>query len=813
MVGENQTSLNQISDMFKNYLKTAWRNLKKNKITSFINLFGLSVGMTAAVFIFLWVQNEISYNDYHPGKENVYRVTNSIQISSNEAWVWENSPMLLAETAQREIPSLQKTARAVINAWGGPVFNINNKLFSEKTSAYIDDSWFDMFHYDFAYGNAASFAKNPYGIILTESKAKKYFGNTNAVGKLIKADTINYTVEAVIKDNPSNSSFRFDILIQMRGYLLNPQKFKNDKSWNNFGYITFLQLRPGTNQATVAKQVNSIIDNNRSNHNDKVSLQPLTAMYFEDDLQSSDMPHGNKKVVYIFTLLGVLLLIIASINYVNLTTAKASLRAKEVSIKKIVGANRSSLIVQFIAESVCISLIALLITLAVIQLCLPLFNAITEEHFKLPLTSVVMWKILGGTLLFTALLNGIYPATLLSSFKPLNVFRGKSFLRIQDGSIRKGLVVFQFTLSVILIVGAIVIYSQLKFIQTENPGYNIAQVMSLQIPWQTYSRMDDTAAKFFFDNIKHDLQLQSSIADGCVGGDEIVNVGSMSSGNADWDGRDTSFNPSIARLETDAHFQKMFQLQMVQGHWFRPGNGDEHNYILNETAAKEFNMYKPLIGQRFTWGGDTGKVIGVVKDFHYKSLHEKIGPMVLLYGGGTGSYVFTKAYPGNIPAAINAARSVWKKYVPGKPFAYNFLDDSFNTLYKTDIKTSRLILIFSLIAIIISALGLFGLATFSAEQRVKEIGIRKVLGASVQQITMLISKEFIMLVLMAIIIAVPVSWYAMNKWLMSFAYRINLSYTIFVAAGFIAVLIAVMSVSAQAIKAAVRNPSESLRME
>jgi hypothetical protein len=362
-------------------------------------------------------------------------------------------------------------------------------------------------------------------------------------------------------------------------------------------------------------------------------------------------------------------------------------------------------------------------------------------------------------------------------------------------------------------VGTIVIYSQLKFIQTENPGYNVAQVMSLQIPWQTYGKMDDTTAKFFFDNIKHDLQLQSSIADVCIGSSEIVNVGGISSGNADWDGRDTSFNPSIARLSADEHFQKMFQLQMVQGHWFGPDNQDAHNYILNETAVKEFNMHTPLIGQRFTWGGDTGKVIGVVKDFHYKSLHEKIGPMVLFNSSGTGSYVFAKTYPGNIPAAIKAARTVWEKYIPGQPFTYNFLDDSFNTLYKTDIKTSRLIFIFSVIAVIISALGLFGLATFSAEQRVKEIGIRKVLGASVQQITMLISKEFVMLVLTAIVIAVPVAWYAMNKWLQGFAYRIDLSYSIFIAAGFIAVLIAVISVSVQAIKAAVANPVESLRTE
>jgi len=424
-----------------------------------------------------------------------------------------------------------------------------------------------------------------------------------------------------------------------------------------------------------------------------------------------------------------------------------------------------------------------------------------------------MWQILGGTLLFTTILNGIYPAALLSSFKPLNVFRGRTLLKVRDGSIRKGLVVFQFTLSVILIVGTIVIYSQLKFIQSQNPGYNVSQVMSLQVPWKALSKFNDTVQAAFFENIKHDLQSQSSIAAVCTANSEIVNVDGMSSGNADWDGRDTTFNPSIARLSADAGFQKMFQLQMKVGHWFLPGNADEHNYILNETAVAMFNMHKPVVGQRFTWGGDTGKVIGIVKDFHYKSLHDKIGPMVLFNNGGSSSYIFAKTYPDNIPAAIQAAQKVWGRYIPDQPFTYSFLDDSFNTLYKTDIKTSKLILIFSIIAVIISALGLFGLATFSADQRIKEIGIRKVLGASVQQITTLISKDFIMLVLVAIVIAVPIAWYVMNTWLQGFAYRVNLTAGIFMGAGLIAIIIAVISVSTQAIKAAVANPVNSLRSE
>lgn len=799
--------------MIRNYFKTALRNFWKNKATGFINLFGLSIGMTAAVFIFLWVQNEISFDNYQPGKENIYRVTNSIQVSNNEAWVWESSPMLLAESAVKEIPEVQKSSRVIINSWGEPVLNVDHKLFTEKTSAYIDKNWFNMFHYDFAAGNAIAFAKDPFSIILTESKAKKYFGDANAVGQIIRVDTINYTVQGVIKDNPINSSFQFDVLMQMDGRLLNPQTYKNDKSWNNFGYTTFLQLQPGANTSLIATKINSIIDKNRTNHNDKVSLQSLTGMYFENDLQSSDMPHGNQKTTYIFSLLGLLLLITACINYVNLTTAKASLRAKEVSVRKIVGAERSSLFMQFMAESLTVSLLALVVTIILIQVCLPAFNTITEKHFELPLTSISMWQILLGTLLFSTILNGIYPAAMLSSFKPLNVFRGKSVLKIKDGSVRKGLVVFQFALSMVLIVGAIVIYKQLQYVQTANPGYNVAQVMSLQIPYEAYADLDDEAKNRFFENFKHELQSQGSIASVCTGSSEIVNVDGMSSGNADWDGRDTTYNPSIARFAADADFQKMFQVKIAQGRWFKSGNEDEHNYILNETAAREFNMHKPIIGQRFTWGGDTGQVIGIVKDFHYKSMHDKIGPMVLMSSNGRGSYIFAKTVPANIPKAINVAESVWAKYVPNQPFNYHFLDDSFNTLYKSDIKTSQLIFVFSLIAIIISALGLFGLAAFTAEQRTKEIGIRKVLGASVQQITTLLSKDFVMLVIIAIVIASPIAWWAMNKWLQDFAYRIDLSAWIFLSAGCLAILIAIISVSVQAIKAAIANPANSLRTE
>lgn len=799
--------------MLLSFFKVSFRNLWKPRSTSIINLLGLSIGMTAAVFILLWVANEFSYDNYHQDKDNIYRITHAIQISKEESWNWENSPMLLADFAKNEIPEIHKATRLVPNNWEGKVFSVKNRLFSEKTSAFVDPNWFDVFTYDFIEGHPADFSQNPYSIIITASKARKYFGNSPALGQVIQLDTVNYQVTGVIKDIPVNSSFQFDLLLQMGSRLANPHTYNNDKTWNNFGYITFIATDPGTQLKNLTAKLNTIIKKNRTTDNDKISLQPLSQMYFEEDLQHSSLPHGSRNTARIFSVLAVLLLLTACINYVNITTAKASLRAKEVSIRKITGAKRRDLFFQFITESFCISLLAILVTFTLIHVCLPVFNNITEKQFELPPDSKILWQVLTGTLVFAALFNGIYPAIMLSSFKPLNVFRGRGILKMQDGMIRKGLVVFQFSLSVVLIVGTLVIFRQLSFIQHTNPGYSVAQVVSMEIPYSSYSKLNDQGRESFFANIKNELRSKSAIASVCSGGSPIVMVSSFSSGNADWDGHDTTYNPTIAMLSVDEDFQQMFQVSMQSGKWFQSNQADENNYILNETAVSALHLARPILGQRFTWGGDTGRVIGIVKDFHFKSMHEKIGPMVLTYNRGNDAFLFIKTHPGHTAQAIEAAGKVWTGFMPNEPFEYTFLEDSFNSIYKSDIKTSRLILIFSVIAIIISALGLFGLAAFTAEQRTKEIGIRKVLGASIQQITTLLSKDFLKLVMVSILVGSPLAWLAMNRWLQDFAYRINLSAWIFLVAGAVAFLIAFVAVSFQSIKAAMANPAKSLNTE
>ncbi len=790
--------------MFRNYLKTAWRTIRKNRVTSFINIGGLAVGMTAAVLILLWVQSETSF-DSNKGRENIYRLTTRIPSTG---WVWETTPLLLADAIKTEIPQIEKVSR--LNTMAQPVFNINGTSFYAKHCAYVDNDWFDIFQYDFKEGSAEGFNENPFSLIITASEAKKYFGDKPAVGQVIHVDTADYKVRAVVADAPVNSSFQYTVFMPISAMLTNPQTRENDQDWGNDNYVTFIKTAAGSDPDKLARAI-SAVRKNRSGGDGSVfnSLIALKDMHFESDTQGSIFPHGNRNTVYIFSFLGFLLLLVACINYVNLATARASLRAKEVSIRKISGAGALHLFLQFMIESVLICLVAMAATVFLVQLCLPVFNELTQQNFILPVTSPGLWQVLGITLLVALLLNSVYPALLLSSFKPLNVFRGRHVLRIKEGAFRKGLVVLQFVISVILIAGTIVLYSQLHFVQKNNPGYNRAQTLSFALPFN----MERDKREGLVKTIKQDLLSQSGIQGVGVSNQPVINIGSMCSSCADWQGRDTSLNPKISQLSADADFFKTMQLQMKEGNWFEEGNTGQKKFILNETAVKELNFPQPAIGQRLIFKGDTGQVIGVVKDFHYKSLHEKIGPLIAFNNPSWQNFLVVRIAASNSAPVISAIEKTWKKYIPANPLEYTFLDETFNRLYRSDQQTSFLMMVFAVIAIVISALGLFSLAAFAAEQRTREIGIRKVLGCTVAGITSLLSRDFIKLVGIAILIASPIAWWLLNEWLQGFAYRISISWWMFALAGLLAVGIALFTVSFQAIKAALANPVKSLRSE
>ena len=413
--------------MIKNYFKIAWRNLVKNKVISSINIVGLATGMTAAVLILIWVQNEMNFDNYHPQAESIYRLTTKVDKGN---WIWESTPLLLAEAAKKEIPEIERTAR--LNDYNSPVFSINGNLVYEKKCAYVDGDWFNIFQYDFIEGNATSFGEDLYSVILTASEAKKYFGKSEALNATINIDHKDYLVKGVIADAPSNSSFQYNAFIPLAALLTNKELKENDEKWGNANYITFVELRPEAYPSVIGKKITAVLQKNSGDKEMYISLISLKDMHFESELQSSSFVHGNKTTVYVFSALAFLLLLVACINYVNLTTAKATMRAKEVSIRKMNGANRKHLFYQFIIESILVSALSLAVTLLLIQLSLPVFNTLTGKLFLLPLTSISIWRIIGITLFTTLLLNSIYPAILLSSFKPLNVFRGFTVLKVKD---------------------------------------------------------------------------------------------------------------------------------------------------------------------------------------------------------------------------------------------------------------------------------------------------------------------------------------------------------------------------------------------
>jgi ABC-type antimicrobial peptide transport system permease subunit len=691
----------------------------------------------------------------------------------------------------------------------GPVFTVNNQAFRNDESAWIDPSWLHFFKYNFIAGTAAAFAANPFSVVITASTAKKYFGQTDPTSKLIRVDTVNYTIAGIVADNPSNSSFQFSILLNIEGLKANANARKNFLSWNNYTCNTFVRLAPAVSPTATAKAMAHLVDEKRILHNTDVSLTGLKDIYFDNELEASRLPSGDKKAVYVFSLLGILLLITGCVNYINLTTARASTRAKEMAIRKIAGAGRFQLFLQLMAESLAMSLLAMLLTLVLSGLLLPLFNSITNRHFTL--SSAPVWHVAALTVLLVTLLNGIYPALMLSSFKPVPSLKGKSILHFKDTNIRRVLVVFQFSLATALIFGTIVIFRQLSYMQQMQKGYSAEQVISFPVSWRVYIKMNDEARKNFFLSIRKELSAEPGVRAVSCAGDEIINVRNWSTGNADWDGRDSSFNPKVTSLETDEYFAEMFQLKMASGRWFEQGGADKHNYILNETAVRTFGMKQPILGQRFSFGGDTGIVIGITKDFFYKSMHEKLGALVLRYEPSGNFYV--KIAPGRTRDILERTETLWKRYMPGQPYEYHFLDESFARLYERDIKTSRLVLLFSLTVVVISAMGLFGLAVFAAERRTREIGIRKVLGASVAQLVTLLSKEFFWLIAIAVLIALPLAGWLTQHWLQDFAYHVTVGGGIFLATALIVMLIAWLSVGIQSWRAGSANPVENLRSE
>ncbi len=802
--------------MLKVFFKTAWRNFRRQPGTALINISGLAIGMSAAIMIFLWIRNEVSFDNYHNDAEHIYRIRNYLGLNEKETSVWESSPYLFGNKAIETVPEVVAMTRVLPMHYFPAFFNVKGEFIKEESCAFVDSSWFNVFHYEFLKGSAAAFNANPFSIVMTESKARKYFGSEDPIGRSVRVDSIDYMIQGVLKNNPPNSSFQYDVFFPVAAYISHPANKRNLSSWGNYSFLTFLKLLPNASKSHVESKLTAIIKKERKRDDFAAGLIGVQDMHFENDLDNSLLTHGNEKMVKIFLVLGVLLLAIACINYVNLTTARASIRAREVSIKKIVGAERSHLFAQFVMESALISFAALITAYLVLNIALPYFNQFTGRNFSLSGQFGWIAAIFVFVFLSSVILTSIYPALLLSSFKPLSIFSGKAIFQIKDVLLRKGLVVAQFTISIVLIISTIVIYRQMQYVRKQHSSINKAQVFSFSLPRKVLLNYQGEKRISLAGSIKQELLAQTSIDYVTLANTgSLINMKGWSSGdNTDWDGRDKEFQPAIAFFEADTSLQHILNLQLQSGRWFFPGSeGDKHNSILNETAVKEFGIRDPVIGQRFTSRGDTGVIIGVVKDFFYKSMHEKIGPVVIRNDQNYSNSYFVKSMPGKSMEAKEAALGIWRKFFPAEPFTYQFMSEEFENMYRADQKASTLILVFSMLAIFISCMGLYGLASFTAERRSKEIGIRKVLGAGIGSIVGLISFDFLKLVLLALIIASPLAWVAMNNWLQDFAYRIHIGWWIFLFAGVLSVLIAFASICFRAVRAAASNPVLSLRNE
>lgn len=788
--------------MIRNYIKSAWRNLLKNKFYSLINIIGLTVGLATALLILIWVQDEYSFDKFQHNAPDLYKVNANMGTESAKQ-IWDAVPAPIAPWAKRQIPEVLDVVRIRGN-YTYTVFRYKDKQFSEQRSAFVDPSFFRLFDFGFVSGNAASPFPSLNTVLLTETTARKYFGSAGAVGKYIMANGhTNFLVAGIIHDFPQNSSIRFDMLFPMalaaHNFTGNGSWKTLDEDWGNYNFLTFLLLRPGADPALVGRKIAAIQARNHPGAGNAYILQPFTHLH----LYNPDGSSPRLKTVQTFILIALLILLIASINYVNLSTARSMIRSKEVSVRKIIGAEKSQLFFQFLIETVVLFSIALILAFGLILAGMPAYNALTEKTLALNMASYSVWEIIGLSLLVTLLAVSIYPAILLSSFKPLDALKGHLTGGMGNAAFRKVLVTIQFVFSIALIIGTIIIGKQLDYIHHTELGFNKDHVFAIQLPENM---------QVHYEAIRAELLRQPAVTAVSASDQNIIHMNN-STGDADWEGKDPKSGFIIVQSAIDVTFIPDFGLAMLPGSRNFSGKAaDSTSWILNQTAINETGIKNP-IGKLFKFHGTNGTIIGVLRDFHFDSMKEKIKPALFYYQAGQYSTVFIRTTTEHAAAAILATGNIWKRYSSDYPFEYHFLDETFDELYKSDTRIGELFSFFAGIAILICCLGLFGLAAFTAQVKTREIGIRKVLGASMISIVNLMATDFIVLVVIALLVAIPIAWISMNSWLNSYAYHISIGWSVFALSGAAAILIAIITVSFHALRAALANPVKSLRID
>jgi putative ABC transport system permease protein len=786
--------------MLKNYIKTAWRNLLKNKFYSLINIAGLTAGLAIGILILLWVQDELSFDSFHKQTSNIYRVELFGGTGASRQ-IWTVGVAPIGPLVKQQLPEVKDAVRITNNS-NFSLYKFKDKVFGDENAVFADPSFFSVFDFPIIKGDAAKPFANNNSVVITKKTAIKYFGDQDPIGKVIVADNkVNFTVSGVINDFPKNSSMNYDMIMPM-SFHINEMLADNHVDLNTnfsfFNYETYLLLKPGTSLKSLTAKILKIHLNHKPDDTDAdYLLLPISKMH----LYNADLTDKGIETVRIFIVIALLILVIACINYVNLSTARSMLRSKEISMRKIVGAAKSHLFMQFIVETALLFILATILALSLIFVLMPVFNQVAGKQLVFNLSDYHIWLIIFATIAGTLAASSIYPALLLSSFEPLKALKGKISAGIGDVLFRKILVVTQFVFSIVLIIGTIVITSQLKYIRSKDLGYDKTNVFSF---W-----MRDMGKHY--EAVKAELLKQPGVLDVTRSNQNIVRIGGIS-GDTEWDGKAPNQTFIVHPIVIDKDFISFFKMKLVQGASFTGAVSDTAHYILNEAAIKEIGLKNP-IGKWFRMGSIKGTIIGVVKDFHFASMKDKIAPSVFWYAPQYFSTIYIKTTGKDAPKAINAAQAQFKQYNGEYPFGYAFLDDVFNGIYQGEQREGTLFNYFASIAIFISCLGLLGLAAYTAQVRTREIGVRKVLGASVSRIVGLLAQDFIKLVFIAILIAIPIAWYTMNGWLQAFAYRINIGWWVFAVAGSLAIFIAFITISFQSVKAALTNPVKSLRSE
>jgi len=794
--------------MFKNYFKIAWRNLQKSKVFSLINILGLSIGITCCLIIGIYVVYELSYDRFFPNYERIYRVVQEQEQAGNLYQV-ASTPAPLSDALKTNYPEVQEVT-TFTRIFNKRLFQYRNISFEEEDGFHADPAFFKIFSFSLLNGSVQTFFATNNTILLTENMAQKYFGEENPVGKVITLDrTQDFVVAAVMKNLPGNSHIKFDFLLPMG----NLSSYADFASWGNNWVYTYILLKETADANVFETKIKNLLSDHigEPEWQPKLYLQSLKDIHLHSDFDfNTDFAEtGNLQSIYLFGAIGLIILLISGINFINLTTARSFQRNKETGIRKVAGANRKQLIYQFMGESLLYILISTALAIGLARLVIPWFADLSglPFAFDLPGTNKLIGLLL-GILLIAGLLTGIYPALFLSNYNVVKMF-GASFLqrgsRTHEFSSRKILIVGQFALSVILIVCAMLIRQQMHFVLNRDLGFDKEHILYFQVKGELGNEAR-------YQSFKNALMQQSSILQVTrSNGLPINHEGSFE--GIEWEGMPSAHQDFLmSYFDADEAFVGTFGLQILAGRNFisrKPGDSTAY-YLVNETAMRVMQMDDP-VGKKL----EDGVIIGVVKDFNFQSAFKHIGPMILRSEPGVNmnKYISIRLAGGDMAGAVKTIGQISQQFNPDFPVEHYFLDESITALYDKQIRSGKLINIFAALAIFISCLGLFGLATFSAQRRLKEIGIRKVNGARISEILSLLNKDFVKWVVIAFVIATPIAYYAMHKWLENFAYKTELSWWIFALAGLLALGIALLTVSWQSWKAATRNPVEALRYE